>query len=78
MLKGFKDSNNQIYVFFSQKVGSPLKPLSCDESLSLGNGCMATSVFVGVLQAVKRVLIQAGKHLAENEKEIRSSIKCPQ
>ena len=41
---------------------------------------MGTSVYVGVLQdgrevAVKRVLIQAGKHLTENEKEILSSLK---
>ena len=43
---------------------------------------MGTSVFVGILQdgrevAVKRVLTQAGKNLAENEKDILSSIKCP-
>ena len=44
---------------------------------------MGTSVYVGVLQddrevAVKRVLIQAGEHLAENEKDIlSSSMKCP-
>ena len=43
---------------------------------------MGTSVYVGVLQdgrevAVKRVLIQAGEYLAENEKEILSSIQCP-
>ena len=43
---------------------------------------MGTSVYVGVLQdgrdvAVKRILIQAGESLAENEKKILSSIKCP-
>ena len=44
---------------------------------------MGTTVYVGVLQdgrevAVKRVLIQAGENLAENEKEIlSSSIQCP-
>ena len=43
---------------------------------------MGTSVFVGILQngrevAVKRVLTIAGKNLAENEKDILSSIKCP-
>ena len=43
---------------------------------------MGTSVYVGVLQdgsevAVKRILIQAGEYLAENEKEILSSIQCP-
>ena len=43
---------------------------------------MDTSVHVGVLDngrevAVKRVLIQAGQHLAENEKDIlSSSIPC--
>ena len=63
-----------------QKIGSPIKLLSCDKSLSLGTGSMGTSVYVGVLQdgrdvAVKRVLIQAGESLAENEKEILSSIK---
>ena len=81
MLKGFKDSDIRIYGVFLQKVGPPIKSLSWDESLLLGTGCMGTSVYVGVLQdgrevAVKRVLIQAGKHLAENEKEILSSIKC--
>ena len=69
-------------MLFLQKVGPPIKSLSWDESLLLGTGCMGTSVYVGILQddrevAVKRVLIQAGKHLAENEKEILSSIKCP-
>ena len=49
----------------------------------LGRGSCGTSVYIGVLQdgkevAVKRVLIPAGKHLAENEKEIlSSSIQCP-
>ena len=57
--------------------------MAWDPSLSLGHGSYGTSVHVGVLEdgrevAVKRVLIQAGKHLAENEKEILSySIQCP-
>ena len=70
------------FMFFLKKVEPPIKSLSWDESLLLGTGSMGTSVYVGVLQdgrevAVKRVLIQAGKHLAENEKEILCSIKCP-
>ena len=57
--------------------------MAWEQSLLLGIGCMGTSVYVGVLQdgsevAVKRVLIQAGEHLAENEKEIlSSSTQCP-
>ena len=43
---------------------------------------MGASVHVGVLQdgrevAVKRILIQAGENLAENEKEILSFTQCP-
>ena len=83
VLKGFKDTDKRIYVFFSEKVGPPIKSLSWSKSLSLGTGSMGTSVYVGILQdgrevAVKRVLIQAGENLAENEKEIlSSSIQCP-
>ena len=68
---------------FGKKVGPPIKSLSWDKSLLLGSGSMGTFVYVGVLEdgrevAVKRVLIQAGENLAENEKEIlRSSIQCP-
>ena len=57
--------------------------MAWDQSLLLGRGSCGTSVYIGVLQdgkevAVKRVLIPAGKHLAENEKEIlSSSIQCP-
>ena len=66
VLKGLKDTNKRIYVFFLQKVGPPIKSLSWDKSFSLGNGSMGTSVYVGILQdgrevAVKRVLIQAGE-----------------
>ena len=54
--------------------------LSWDKSLLLGNGCMGTSVHVGVLDdsrevAVKRVLIQAAQLLAEDT--LSSSIQCP-
>ena len=83
MLKAFKGSNTRIHVLFFKKVGPPIKFLSWDKSLLLGNGCMGTSVHVGVLDdgrevAVKRVLIQAGQHLAENEKDILcSSTQCP-
>ena len=64
-----------------QKVGPPVKLLSWDKSFSFGSGSMGTFVYVGVLQdgrevAVKRLLIQAAEHLAENEKEILSSIQC--
>ena len=64
------------------KVGPPIKSLAWEPSLLLGIGSMGTSVYVGVLQdgsevAVKRILIQAGEYLAENEKEILSSIQCP-
>ena len=68
---------------FGKKVGPPIKSLSWDKSLLLGSGSMGTFVYIGVLEdgrevAVKRVLIQAGENLAENEKEIlRSSIQCP-
>ena len=76
-------SDKLIYVFFLQKVGPPIKSLSWDKSLLLGTGSMGTFVYVGVLEdgrevAVKRVLIQAGENMAENEKDIlRSSIQCP-
>ena len=78
-----KGGEKRNYVFFLKKVGPPIKSISWDKSLLLGSGCMGTSVHVGVLEdgrevAVKRVLIQAGQHLAENEKDIlRSSIQCP-
>ena len=38
---------------------------------------MGSFVYAGVLQDVKRVLIQAGERLGANEKEILSSIQCP-
>ena len=82
MYVGFIDRDKQIYVFFLQKVGPPIKSLSWHKSLLLGSGSMGTFVYVGVLEdgrevAVKMVLSQAGKNLAENEKDILSSIKCP-
>lgn len=72
-----------MYAFFLHKVGPPIKLLAWEKPLLLGFGAMGTSVYVGVLQdgrevAVKRVLIQAGEYLAENEKDIlSSSIECP-
>ena len=72
-----------MYAFFLHKVGPPIKLLAWEKPLLLGFGAMGTSVYVGVLQdgrevAVKRVLIQAGEYLAENEKDILcSSIECP-
>ena len=81
MYVSFTDRDKQIHVFFLHKVGPPIKSLSWDKSLLLGSGSMGTFVYVGVLEdgrevAVKRVLSQAGKNLAENEKDILSSIKC--
>ena len=70
-------------MYFLQKVGPPIKFLAWEQSFLLGEGSFGTFVYVGVLQdgsevAVKRVLIQAGKHLAENENEIlSSSTQCP-
>ena len=66
-----------------KKVGPPIQLLACEKPFLLGGGSMGTFVYVGILQdgrevAVKRVLIQAGQHLAENEKDIlSSSIQCP-
>ena len=82
-VQGFKRENKTIYALFLKKVGPPIKSMSWDKSFLLGFGSMGTCVYVAVLQdgrevAVKRVLIQAGENLAENEKEIlSSSTQCP-
>ena len=65
--------------FFSEKLGEPVKSFVADESFFLGTGSMGTCVYVGLMRdgsevAVKRMLIQASKSIAENEKEILTLI----
>ena len=62
------------------QVVSPLKYYSAERNLLLGKGSMGTFVYVGIMEdgsevAVKRMLLQACKDLAENGKEISKLIK---